>query len=201
VTIPLERKMTPFNELVNDEAKILDENGETLVDALPCIFEDSHIITFQVMVKYKNGQTILRKLPNGLFEQYVITKVSFKKGLMGHIPDSFELHFQDTGREPAEVKTIVNNISGQNARVNINSTDNSKNQYNIGTEDVFEKLPKLLKEIQNLSDRKELQRLTIEMQKSQGTPSFLNSYKEFMSLAANHVSILAPVLPVLAAFL
>ena len=193
--------MTPFNELVNDEAKILDENGETLVDALPCIFEDSHIITFQVMVKYKNGQTILRKLPNGLFEQYVITKVSFKKGLMGHIPDSFELHFQDTGREPAEVKTIVNNISGQNARVNINSTDNSKNQYNIGTEDVFEKLPKLLKEIQNLSDRKELQRLTIEMQKSQGTPSFLNSYKEFMSLAANHVSILAPVLPVLAAFL
>jgi len=39
------------------------------------------------------------------------------------------------------------------------------------------------------------------MEAQQGTPSFIDCYKDFMSNAANHMTVLAPILPALAGFL
>ena len=63
---------------------------------------------------------------------------------------------------------------------------------------VFEKLTRLLAEIQNEKDREQLTLLASQLEALKGREGFKDKYMEFVSSAANHISILAPVLPILA---
>ena len=49
--------------------------------------------------------------------------------------------------------------------------------------------------------KKDLQAKTSEMEQNIGRSSFLRSYSEFMTLAANHVTVFAPLIPALTQFL
>jgi len=48
---------------------------------------------------------------------------------------------------------------------------------------------------------KKLQEKVTELEKAQGTTGFMAQYQEFMALAANHMTILAPFIPALSQIL
>lgn len=94
------------------------------------------------------------------------------------------------------------NISNVSGKVNVNSTDNSTN-YSLGnTETLFSDIHKSIESSGIDTDEiKLLLEKLSEMQQAVNTKSFSAKYKEFMQLAATHVSIIAPFIPALTSLL
>lgn len=71
------------------------------------------------------GDVIVRKLPSGISERLVVTEPGFTHGAHS-IPSHYSVKYR---HESAAEKTAGHtfNVSGQNARVNFQSTDNSTN--------------------------------------------------------------------------
>jgi hypothetical protein len=81
---------------------------------------------------------ILRKLPSNLNEDYVVTDATCYTGGPAH----WEIKYRRSNAPPTSAQTIVNNISGHNARVNINSIDNSRNEV-VGDTELKDALAKI----------------------------------------------------------
>jgi len=95
---------------------------------------------------------------------------------------------------------ITYNLHGNNPRVNINSKDYSINIAN--SKIVFDEIRKTIEsEIQDENLKRDLQNKVAEMEQSVGKNTFLPKYSEFVALAANHVTVFAPLLPALTQFL
>lgn len=89
----------------------------------------------------------------------------------------------------------VQSISAQ--RVYINSTDNSSNVFIISSEDrlKFEELKSI---VAKLSDNNtQLLQLVEELETTAGSNAYNSKYQEFMAKAANHVTVLQGVAPLL----
>jgi hypothetical protein len=93
---------------------------------------------------------------------------------------------------------IVYQVSGY-ARVNVNTTDNSVNVITVSQAEIFEKLRHEItthvpagQQQENLLDR------LSALEAAQNSPSFAERYLDLISVAANHVTLLAPFLPALA---
>lgn len=102
------------------------------------------------------------------------------------------------------VSTIMNtyHVSGPNSRININSHDQSINNVTITPQDLFRDIKSLIEASETEeTKRTELLVRLAEMERTQRSPAFLQHYTAFMSLAADHMSILAPLLPALSELL
>jgi len=96
----------------------------------------------------------------------------------------------------------VFNISGDNARVYIKSKDRSENVYNVSSEDVFIELRERISEgVGDSEERSVLMYKINELEQAKGTSSFALKYSEFISLAANHLALITPILPALTQWL
>lgn len=102
---------------------------------------------------------------------------------------------------PAPANPLTINVGGFNARVNLHSTDNSTNTYIASEIDVFDNLRNLLVHSVPLEQRSELLARVNEMEGSVGTPTFVTRYNAFIQAAANHMTILAPLIPSLSSLL
>jgi len=103
-----------------------------------------------------------------------------------------------------EINRMSSNINyhlhGNNPRVNIGSKDYSINIAN--SKIVFDEIRKTIEsEIQDENLKRDLQNKVAEMEQSVGNNTFLQKYSEFVALAANHVTVFAPLLPALTQFL
>lgn len=89
----------------------------------------------------------------------------------------------------------VQSISAQ--RVYINSTDNSSNISIISSEDrqKFEELKSTVAKLSN--NNAQLLQLVEEMESTAGSSTYNSKYQEFMANAANHVTVLQGVAPLL----
>ncbi len=103
--------------------------------------------------------------------------------------------------EKNPVSPLTINVSGQNARFNVASIDNSINTASSSDVTVFEQVRKAIAEqIPGGENTAPLAKLH-ELEKAVNTPSYAARYKEFMQTAADHVTVLAPFLAALASFL
>jgi hypothetical protein len=95
---------------------------------------------------------------------------------------------------PAPIN-ITYNVSGTNARVNVNSNDSS---INLSSNTPPELLNEMMAAIKAKTDdpvaRSALEAAVEEMRAKYGTPHFLQSYTSFMSVLADHMQVLGPVL-------
>jgi hypothetical protein len=101
--------------------------------------------------------------------------------------------------EPAMPNSPINityNVSGTNTRVNINSKDSSVNISKIDN-NVFAELRYASQQIEDEGQRNKIVNKIDEMEKAHGTASFLQKYKDFMSMISDHVTVFAPFIPVL----
>ena len=121
------------------------------------------------------------------------------------IPPHYQVKYEREGASQAgHQDTVSVHVSGgDNTRVNVGSVDQSVNVSSTQqTGATFDKVRELLKG--GVADPTELQRLlekVEEMQQAHAHGSFKKAYAEFMALAANHMVVLAPVLPALAELL
>ena len=98
----------------------------------------------------------------------------------------------------AAVATNVYNVTGPNARVNINSTDASVNVVNVETTQLFGELRAAInREIAAGDKRDELLRGVDSMEKAQRTPGFLQRYQGFVAALADHITLFQAFLPAL----
>lgn len=99
-------------------------------------------------------------------------------------------------RRPTQ--SIVYNLNGANTRVNNHSTDQSINVVNASNHEVFDEIKKILREnIDNQDELRELRLLVNNMESTQNTSAFTQSYQKFITSAANHMTILSPFIPAL----
>lgn len=106
-----------------------------------------------------------------------------------------------TSDEENIASPLTVHVIGQNARFNLGSVDNSSNVITSNQVAVFEDARKTITESINGDAKNALIAKLEELQKAANTPSYAARYREFIQTAADHVTVLGPVLTALAAFL
>ena len=100
---------------------------------------------------------------------------------------------------PVMPANVTYQISGENTRININSTDTSTNIVNqVAPDEVFQQLRDLIQSTITIKTEKpEILASVDAMESTHGHSEFVQKYQDFISLAANHVAVFAPLLPAL----
>lgn len=116
--------LTDFDK---DQVTLVKPDGQIIKEDIPALVTGDMILTSDDSLPLEVGDHLLRKLPNGLVEDYeVINPKFYNVGSDSH----FQIDVKKAGM-PKEQSSVVQGItahfSGSNARLNINSTDNSTN--------------------------------------------------------------------------
>jgi hypothetical protein len=191
-----------FKRFLTDIVNIHKEDGRKFNKIKACV-QTNVILIDDVSIPIEIGDMIARQLPSGVEEVYVVDDPGYQAGL-GPVKAHYQIKAHRKGSEKSQsaAKTITYNISGNHTKVNINSQDFSTNITNAAPEAIFTELRNLLEK--NISDEKE--RLALlngagELQKSIGSKTFAEKYKQFIMLAANHMTLIAPFIPALTQYL
>lgn len=88
----------------------------------------------------------------------------------------------------------VYHLHGHNSRVNIQSTDNSTNIVNLTSNELFLQLGEQLSAALDGNAKKEVLERLDELEKAQNTPRFGLSYTRFMAVAADHWTLISPLI-------
>jgi hypothetical protein len=89
-------------------------------------------------------------------------------------------------------------VQGENARVNVNSTDHSVNVVMKSTEEFFGTIRQRIKSgIPEGEERRKILEALTALEESHGKPSFAQRYTELISSAADYVTLLTPFIPAL----
>lgn len=189
-----------LQDLLNDKVTLVKNNGEKVKSGIPAQVSSNQIIIFDSSLPIEVGDHILRQLKNGLVEDFIVDDPCFQTGL-GDIPDSFQIQVHRSNEPTAKPEVIINHISGNNARVNIGSTDNSTNIVGDHNE-LFSTMNQLIEEnIESAIERARLKDLVSKLKENIGKPNFKSAYDNFMEGAANHMTIFVPIISTLSSFL
>jgi len=190
----------PLHSIMKHTVTLAKRDGKRFEDVLAAV-TPQRVITDRSDLPIEEGDMFERVLPNGLVERFEIVERGFHPEHHG-----YPAHYQCVVRKPSQAPhpegPTVYNITGPNARVNINSTDLSANVVNISSETLFVELRKVLSD--GIADHNRLSALlarVADLEAKRGKPTFLASYRAFMAAAADHMTLLAPFLPALAQLL
>ena len=139
----------------------------------------------------EEGDHFKRTLPNGRVESYLVLEAAYW-GRNG----GWQI---DVRKETAISRNPVGHQIhqyGSNARVNINSQDFSTNIVNESN--VFEHLRSAIESgVTSASEQKEILQRLEALESAKGKKTYLIRYQEFIAVAANHMTVLAPFIPAL----
>lgn len=106
-----------------------------------------------------------------------------------------------TDEESPSSGPLTINVSGQNARLNVGSVDNSSNLISSAHTQVFAEARKTVESQVPEGSREVLLARLDALEEAVNTPSYTARYREFVQLAADHVTALAPAIAALAGLL
>jgi len=147
----------------------------------------------------EEGDVLERILPNGLVERYTVLDRGYFAAF-GSQPPHYQVQVEkQTSIQRKSGGTTIYNVTGPNARVNVESTDASTNVVTIAPSQLFEQLRSIIEQkVRAESERDDLLRLVEELAQAKTATSYLGAYQGFIASAANHMTVLAPFLPALA---
>ncbi|SRR6266567_6028772 len=96
-------------------------------------------------------------------------------------------------RQTGSVQNVYH-LHGHNSRVNIQSTDNSTNKVNLTSNELFLQLREKLSNETDGEVKVEILERLDELEKAQNTPGFGLSYTKFMAVAADHWTLISPLI-------
>lgn len=188
---------------LNDLVTLVKADGTVVTEDIKAMVQPNMIFMEDDTLPIEPGDHLLHKLPSGLVADYLVDDPGFHSKSLAGIPSHFQTKVHRSGGGTHQTSTIINNIQGDNTRVNVHSVDNSSNfvTKHEGSA-IFERLKELL----NTSDIPDAEgqtiRVTIEkMEAAKNKQSFLESYQNFMGHAANHITVFVPLFPALAGLL
>lgn len=163
--------------------------------------QSGRIFIADISVPVEERDRLVRSLPNGLEESFIVEDRGFQAQI-GGIPAHFQIKVRREGTAPPTSDRNVYQAIGSNARMNIGSTDSSSNVVTISEENVFAELRNVLSsQVQNVTEKEQILAKIDEMENAKGSIGFVDKYQEFIALAANHMTVLTPFIPALTEFL
>jgi hypothetical protein len=186
-----------FSHFAQSELKIVAPDGfvrsveKGIIDSKLATIPNKNAIIFA-------GDEIRRTLPNGIEETFEVIDPVFYDGMRGAIPAHFQVKIRRKGSFPAGTGgNYTFNVSGPNARVNIGSHDRSQNI--VADNSVFNDLKNAVKTgLPESEERSRLLHLIESLENKTGDRTgFTSAYQDFISAAANHMTVVAPFLPAL----
>jgi len=193
------KEATMLRAYLTDTISLKKQNGDIYNNIKAKVQEDIIFIGDE-KIPVEEGDVISRQLPNGLEELFVVKDRGYKAGSGG-----ISSHYQvKVGRPDDKISppsgSVIQAI-GPNARINIGSVDRSTNITKI-EENVFSEIKKCITEnVKNDDARNQLINAVDDMEKTRKTEGFTNKYRKFISLAADHMTLLAPFIQALTNFL
>jgi hypothetical protein len=134
--------------------------------------------------------------PSGLESQYP-TIVAQAVGLSANLVKT-EIDRRRLMTKKNEGSTTIYNVQGDNARWNVNSTDNSVNVVTKSNHEFFTTLRERIESgVPEGDERKLILQKLVALQESYAQPTFAQRYTDFIAAAANHVALLTPFIPAL----
>lgn len=119
----------PFDDMLNDRVTLVKKDGSVVKDNIKCVVTSGKIQIHDAMLPIEVGDHLLRKLPNGLVEDYIVENPQLHSGL-GSIKAFYIVDVRRTDAPAAQPATIIQritaHITGANSRLTI-GTDNSVN--------------------------------------------------------------------------
>jgi len=163
-------------------------------------FDGGTIMIWDANLQIFTGDEIRRRLPSGADEAFEVVDPQFFDGF-GAISPHYEVKVRRKGTYPhGSGGNYSITVTGENARVNLHSTDNSTNTVN--NSGVFADLIGAIEgSVQDASEKAVLIEGVKEMEKAKGTNGFAAAYSKFVGAAANHIAVITPFLPALSGFL
>jgi hypothetical protein len=129
-------------------------------------------------------------------------KVQYESKMDSRQPDGGIRHYTiikgDVHNHNYTVARDLNQATGNNSRVNKNSTDSS---VNIVADQVFDQLRRATNDIPEQAERDKIMTAIAAMENTYGSPSFVDSYKDFIAVASGHLTVFTPVMAMLASLL
>jgi hypothetical protein len=136
------------------------------------------------------------------YELFSAEEQLFWNRQIAYVVSHYKAHLQAmTKQPPIQPTNITYNLSGAGSRVNINSTDSSVNLISTEVSKVFTQVSEAVSRIPDPSARSEIALAVDEMEKAHGSSNFLQKYQAFITSAANHMTILGPIIPAVAGLL
>ncbi|MBF4232607.1 hypothetical protein EA002_22985 [Vibrio anguillarum] len=137
--------------MMKDKIQVLKSDGTTS-SVMNASVQSKGIYLMRSDFLIEPHDLIQRVMSNGGTETFKVIDPGFHEGMGRDIPAHYQMKVQKLGLPEAEkaVQSITYNISGANARVNNNSTDNSTNVVNINS-DLQEALSALKSEVKRLN--------------------------------------------------
>ncbi|HAT1976812.1 TPA: hypothetical protein ACF754_001943 [Legionella pneumophila] len=189
-----------LQDFLKDKVTLVKNNGTKVRSEIPAQVSSNRIIIFDSSLPIEVGDHILRELKSGLVEDFIVDNPCIQTG-HGSIPDSFQIKVHRSDEPTAKPEIIINQISGNNARINIRSTDNSTNIVGDHNQ-LFSTMNQLIEDnIDSDDERERLKVLVSELKENVGKPNFKNAYDKFIEGAANHMTIFVPIISALSSLL
>ncbi|MCJ2128677.1 hypothetical protein [Methylobacterium sp. E-045] len=188
-----------FNHFPQSKIDIVAPDG-TVRSSTNAIVTPKAITIADTTTQIFVGDEIRRIIPNGTEEAFEVVDPTYNEKFHS-IPAHFSVKLRRKGIFPKGTGgNYTFNVSGNNARVNFHSTDNSTNR--VGDNAVFRDLQVAVENSGlNATEIAKLQSSIRDMQAAAGTPSFKNEYQKFIQDAATYMTIVSPFIPALSTLL
>lgn len=186
--------------MMNEMLSFVKADGTEHKKGIKGLVAGGKIITFDSSLPVQPNDRFLRELPSGLVEEYIVEAPGYQGGIPGSIKPHFQAKVRRSDAPAVPMRTIINNIHGENARVNIDSVDNSQNLVTSAPgEQVFQDMRERLVSAGIDAVVKERIMVAIdEMEMAKGTPTFKEKYQSFMAVASDHAGVFGALLAALA---
>ena len=182
----------PFKSMIKpDEVTIVAPGGE-IRSRVKGYYGGKHFFFDDMTIDVRPGDEIRRSLPNGNEEAFHVDDPKY------YDSDHFGKHYQvaisrPKIHSPGTGGNYTIHVSGENARVNVHSTDNSMNTVNHGS--TFSEIREAIERgVADAIQKQALQKAVGALEKAPDKPSKLAAYQQLVSMAADHMTIIAPFL-------
>jgi hypothetical protein len=125
--------MNPFASMANDKISIVKPDGQ-IFEKIKANVQPTMIFIYDEKIPLEENDKIYRQIPSGLVETYVVLDRGYYSAFHG-IPGHYQAKVKKEGSiSNDKYKSITNNyyLTGQQSKLNINSTDNSVNEIKNG---------------------------------------------------------------------
>jgi hypothetical protein len=162
-----------FRDFVTDNVSLIKADGRRWDDIAASV-QTQKIFIEDAQLPIEEGDIIERRLPNSLTERYMVLDRGFHGTWQG-LPAHYQIEVRKETAIPRQrSRSIVYNVTGANARLNIGSVDSSTNVVNVAPAELFTQLRRTIEEgVLVEQERNELLARLADLQSTQGTPSYL----------------------------
>jgi hypothetical protein len=189
-----------FGSFPQEDFEVVSAEGESR-GKVKGIFSSKSIAIPNADAVIMVGDELRRRIQNGTEEVYeVVDPVFYAKHHT--IPAHFQVKIRRKGIfEPGRGGNYTIHVAGANSRVNINSSDRSQNI--VSDNRLFQDMRTAIAAHVAETEERAMLLSKIDALEAAGSDNaaFLQRYQDLMANAANHMTVLAPFLPMLAQML